>query len=57
MLQGFHILLEVGDSRLRLDHRVTHGAGRLFEVGIELFVVDQRSCGSLPAIDLGADRV
>ena len=57
MLQGFHIFLEVGNPGLRLDHRVAHGARRLFEVVIELFVVDQRSYGSLTRIDLGADRV
>jgi hypothetical protein len=43
VLQGFHILLEVGNSGLRLEHRVVHGGRGQFEVGIELFVVDQRS--------------
>ena len=57
MLHGFHVFLEVGNARLRLGHRVTHGARRLFEVGVERFVVDQRAGSALSSIDLGANRV
>ena len=57
MLHGFHILLEVGNPCLRLEHRVTHGTRRLIEVAIKLFVVNQRSRRSLTPVDLGADRV
>jgi hypothetical protein len=34
-----------------------HGGRGFFEVGVELFVVDQRSHGSLTVVDLGGDRV
>lgn len=57
MLQRLHILLEVGGSGLRLGHGVVHCGCRLFEVGVELFVIDQCSRSSLSPVDLGADRI
>ena len=57
MLHGLHVLLEVGHPGLRLEHRVLHGGRSLLKVAIELLVVHQSSYGSLPAIDLGADRI
>ena len=56
VLQRFHVLLKVGNPFLRLSHGGMQGTGGLFEVGIELFVVDQRSYGTLARIDFAADR-
>src|SRR5579864_3766035 len=57
VLQGFHVVVEVCNPCLCLGHRVTHGTGRLFEIAVELFVVNERPGSSLSSIDLGADRV
>ena len=57
MFQSFHILLEIRHAGLRLEHCGLQCRRTLFQVAIELLVVDQSSHSSHARIDLGAYRV
>src|ERR1700690_1095489 len=55
LLQCFHVFLEVGDARLRVDDGVAQPSGCLVELVVEFFVVDESAGGALAAVNFGAD--
>ena len=57
MLQRLHVLLEIGDPRLRMGYRVADSVHCLVKLEISRLIIDQRPDSALTLVDLGADRV
>jgi hypothetical protein len=56
VLQRLHVLLEIGDPRLRLGYRVMDSGHRLVKLDLGRLIVDQFPDRPLTVVDLGADR-